>query len=167
VSLYDLNVLIVDDSKHMRTILAQVMRGLGVRSCCQAESGAEALRLMDTAPFDLIVTDMEMPDGDGLWLVRALRGSTDRARSMIPIIVLTAHSTEVMVARARDAGATEFVTKPFSVKSLVTRLEEVIFRPRPFIRTDSYYGPDRRRHKSETYVGPERRSALLIDTGTG
>jgi two-component system, chemotaxis family, chemotaxis protein CheY len=107
-----------------------------------------------------------MGPGDGLWLVRAIRASPHQATAMMPIIVLTAHSTELMVARARDAGATEFVTKPFSVKSLVSRLDEAIFRPRPFIRTADYFGPDRRRRKADPYIGPERRAAAGVQSAS-
>jgi two-component system, chemotaxis family, chemotaxis protein CheY len=106
-----------------------------------------------------VLADMEMAPMDGLSLVRAIRASPDKLIAMLPIVVVTAHSTELKVAQARDAGATEFVTKPFSVRSLAARLEEAIVRPRPYIRTERYFGPDRRRHADAAYAGPERRVA--------
>ncbi len=58
---------------------------------------------------------------------------------------------------ARDAGVTEFLTKPISPKALYQRIVSVVTNPRPFIKTKTYFGPDRRRHASLNYAGPERR----------
>jgi two-component system chemotaxis response regulator CheY len=65
------------------------------------------------------------------------------------------------VLAARDAGANEFMAKPFSVKGVAKRLEEVIRRPRPFIRSSVYFGPDRRR-KIEEFTGEERRTIAKV-----
>ena len=58
---------------------------------------------------------------------------------------------------ARDAGVTEFLAKPISAKGLYQRILNVVANPRPFIKTKTYFGPDRRRNTSNTYIGPERR----------
>ena len=61
------------------------------------------------------------------------------------------------VTVARDAGVTEFLAKPISAKGLYQRILNVVANPRPFIKTKTYFGPDRRRNTNNTYVGPERR----------
>ena len=66
-------------------------------------------------------------------------------------------SSEKRVRMARDSGVTEFLKKPFTAESLYKRIEEIIERPRQFVRADSYIGPDRRRNKKLEYQGPERR----------
>jgi two-component system, chemotaxis family, chemotaxis protein CheY len=58
---------------------------------------------------------------------------------------------------ARDAGVTEFLAKPISAKALYQRIVNVVVSPRPFIKTKSYFGPDRRRNTTNAYIGPERR----------
>ena len=58
---------------------------------------------------------------------------------------------------ARDAGVTEFLAKPISAKALYQRIVNVVVSPRPFIKTKSYFGPDRRRNTVTAYIGPERR----------
>ena len=63
-----------------------------------------------------------------------------------------------MCAKARDAGINEFIAKPVSVKTMMSRLVAVIEHPRPYVRTTVYFGPCRRRRSAEEYRGPERRS---------
>jgi len=67
------------------------------------------------------------------------------------------------VVAARDAGVTEFLAKPISAKALYQRVLNVVANPRPFIRTRSYFGPDRRRNANPNYAGPERRKGGKAD----
>jgi DNA-binding response OmpR family regulator len=71
--------------------------------------------------------------------------------------MLTAHSDKTRVEAARDAGASEFCAKPVTAAELLRKVGAVIDRPRPFVRTDSYFGPDRRRRDDPAYKGEERR----------
>ena len=76
----------------------------------------------------------------------------------VPIIMLTGHSEKRRVTIARDAGVTEFLAKPISAKALYQRILTVVASPRPFIKTKTYFGPDRRRNVTVKYIGPERRN---------
>src|SRR3954453_18482091 len=71
--------------------------------------------------------------------------------------MLTGHSEKRRVTVARDAGVTEFLAKPISAKGLYQRILNVVASPRPFIKTKTYFGPDRRRNLTSAYMGPERR----------
>jgi DNA-binding response OmpR family regulator len=62
------------------------------------------------------------------------------------------------VVDARDAGVTEFVAKPLTAKAVLERIQAVIYRPRPFVRTPNYFGPDRRRREDPGFNGPWLRS---------
>jgi DNA-binding response OmpR family regulator len=75
----------------------------------------------------------------------------------VPIIMLSGHSERKRIVTARDAGVTEFLAKPISAKALYERILSVVASPRPFIKTQTYFGPDRRRTINANYVGPERR----------
>jgi two-component system, chemotaxis family, chemotaxis protein CheY len=75
----------------------------------------------------------------------------------VPIIMLTGHSERTRVTNARDAGITEFMVKPISAKALYQRILNVVVNPRPFVRTKTFFGPDRRRNVNPNYSGPERR----------
>jgi DNA-binding response OmpR family regulator len=85
------------------------------------------------------------------------------ANPYVPIIMLTGHSEKKRVVSARDAGITEFLAKPISAKALYERILNVVANPRPFIKTKSYFGPDRRRNSNPNYVGPERRKGGKAD----
>jgi DNA-binding response OmpR family regulator len=69
------------------------------------------------------------------------------------------------VEAARDAGVTEFLAKPIAAHNLFARITEILERPRAFVRCGSYFGPDRRRHDIENYMGPWRRADELQDVG--
>jgi DNA-binding response OmpR family regulator len=75
--------------------------------------------------------------------------------------MLTAHSDKPRVEAARDAGATEFCAKPVTATELLRKVGAVINHPRPFVRSDGYVGPDRRRRDDPDYEGPERRKDRL------
>jgi hypothetical protein len=67
------------------------------------------------------------------------------------------------VEAARDAGVTELLAKPVTAGHLFARIAEIVERPRAFVRTDTYFGPDRRRHRAEGYPGPWRRAEDFED----
>ncbi len=77
--------------------------------------------------------------------------------------MLTGHSEKKRVTAARDAGITEFLAKPISAKGLYQRIVNVVANPRPFIKTKTYFGPDRRRNVNPNYVGAERRKGGKAD----
>jgi DNA-binding response OmpR family regulator len=86
-----------------------------------------------------------------------IRQPDSKGNPYAPIIMLTGHSEKRRVTVARDAGVTEFLAKPISAKGLYQRILNVVANPRPFIKTKTYFGPDRRRNTVNTYIGPERR----------
>ena len=94
---------------------------------------------------------------DGLELAQMIRQPESKGNPYAPIIMLTGHSEKRRVTVARDAGVTEFLAKPISAKGLYQRILNVVANPRPFIKTKTYFGPDRRRNTSNAYIGPERR----------
>jgi DNA-binding response OmpR family regulator len=98
-----------------------------------------------------------MPIFDGIELTQMIRQPGANANPFVPIIMLTGHSEKRRVTAARDAGVTEFLAKPLSAKALYERIVSVVINPRPFVRTKTYFGPDRRRNANASYAGPERR----------
>ena len=96
---------------------------------------------------------------DGIDFVRLLRNSPDSPNPMAPVIMITGHSTMRRISEARDVGVNEFLAKPLTARGVLDRLQKVIDHPRPYIRTEDYFGPDRRRKADPNYDGPRRRSA--------
>ncbi|MBP8072129.1 MAG: response regulator, partial [Brevundimonas sp.] len=109
--------------------------------------------------IDLAIVDFNMFPLDGVEFTRLVRNSPDTANPYLPIIMMTGHSEKSRVYEARDAGVTEFVVKPITAKAILDRIQAVIFRPRPFVKTEGYFGPDRRRSNTSNYKGPMRRAA--------
>ena len=170
MSYYDLrkvNVLVVDDSGFMAKLLKTILRGLAVgrvEECLNPKQVVEMVR--DFQP-DVVFLDFDMPEVNGLEVARMIRKGDETPNPFIPIIMVTAHTKKVNVIEARDAGVTEFLAKPVSAKSVYERLATCIEAPRPFIKTATYYGPDRRRHSDEPYTGPERRRDRLAAAANG
>jgi DNA-binding response OmpR family regulator len=98
-----------------------------------------------------------MAPTDGIHLTKQIRMGGASPNKYVPIIMVTGHTEKARVEAARDAGVTEFLAKPITVQNLMSRLSEIVERPRPFVKCDTYFGPERRRRKVEGYSGPWRR----------
>jgi len=158
-----LRFLICDDNPHMRRILRTLLHSFGAREAYEAEDGATALEMYSHYVPDIVITDWAMPIFDGLELTQMIRQPSANNNPYVPIIMLTGHSEKKRVIAAREAGVTEFLAKPISAKGLYQRVLNVVANPRPFIRTRSYFGPDRRRNANPNYSGPERRKGGKAD----
>lgn len=152
-----LRFVVVDDNAHMRRIVRALLNGFGAREVQEAEDGAAGLEAFTHNAPDIVITDWAMPIFDGIELTQMIRQPGANANPFVPIIMLTGHSEKKRVVAARDAGVTEFLAKPLSAKALYERIVNVVVNPRPFVRTKTYFGPDRRRNTGTGYSGPERR----------
>ena len=152
-----LRFLVCDDNPHMRRILRTLLHSFGAREVYESEDGATALEMYSHYVPDIVITDWSMPIFDGLELAQMIRQPESKGNPYAPIIMLTGHSEKRRVTVARDAGVTEFLAKPISAKGLYQRILNVVANPRPFIKTKTYFGPDRRRNTASAYIGPERR----------
>ena len=118
-------VLVCDDEPHIVRALKIVMREAGF-DALPAETAAEALQVATLQRPDAAILDLILPDGDGVEVCRALREWSD-----MPIIVLSAVGDEDQKVRALEAGADDYVTKPFSPRELVARLQAALRRAAP------------------------------------
>ena len=116
-------ILAVDDSPSMREMLAAVLRDSGYQ-VVEAEDGVKALELAKTRSIDVVLTDQNMPNMDGLSLVKNLRGLP--AYKDTPIMMLTTESSAEMKQKGRDAGATGWMVKPFDPDKLLRMLKSLI-----------------------------------------
>jgi two-component system chemotaxis response regulator CheY len=116
-------ILAVDDSPSMREMLAAVLRDSGYQ-VVEAEDGVKALELAKTRSIDVVLTDQNMPNMDGLSLVKNLRSLP--AYKDTPIMMLTTESSAEMKQKGRDAGATGWMVKPFDPDKLVRMLKSLI-----------------------------------------
>ena len=118
------DVIIVDDSPTMRMLVAFALRkyvGLEIR---EAGNGVEALEVLARKPTDLMVVDINMPEMNGLELIKAVRSDPDNAD--LPIIVITTEGSDDDIRRGLQAGATEYLVKPFQPQKLHSILDRLM-----------------------------------------
>ncbi len=143
-----LRVLIVDDNNDMRTLLRRMLASIGVKHILEATDGRAGIAILHETGCDVVLSDLDMKPMNGIEFTLAVRTSDNLSNSVVPIIMITGRTEMHVVEKARDAGITEFIAKPVTMGALQGRLTEVVERPRPFVRTGGYLGPDRRRKKT-------------------
>ncbi len=143
--LEDVNVMIVDAKSFNASLQRQMLRVLGVRNVKSFDRSDEAWAAFKRTPADIVLTSWRLEPFNGLALVDRLRNDPETPNPYVPIIMITAFGDEERVGVARDAGINEYVIKPLSPKALFSRIENVIERPRRFVRVIDFFGPDRRR----------------------
>jgi len=159
-----LRVLVVDDNVHMRRLVITILQAFGVTMIFEASSGESAWDLIRKHNPEIVVLDWVMEGMSGIDLIKMIRANPLSPNPFVPTIMLTGHTSLEHVQEARDAGANEFIAKPVSVKTMMSRLSSVIEHPRPYVRTNAYFGPCRRRRNQE-HAGGERRATAKQAAG--
>jgi len=118
------SVLIVDDQQSMRGICKYILNQLGFQDIIEAKSGRDALGKMEKNKFDLIISDWNMPDIDGLTLLKVLRKHPKTSK--MPFIMATGRSDKEQVQEAIQAGVNNYIIKPFDAGTMKKRIEAVI-----------------------------------------
>ena len=115
------SVLVVDDNESMRETIASILSEKG-HQCESAENGLEALQKCKGNKFDAVVTDLDMPGMDGMTLTRELT----RCFLDLPVMLMTADDDDSLEASVRNAGAREFLRKPFDVSEFLTKFHRML-----------------------------------------
>jgi two-component system, chemotaxis family, chemotaxis protein CheY len=117
-------ILVVDDSKVMRDMIVACLRPRADLAFTQASSGLEAIERLSLKPFHLVVLDLNMPDIGGIEVLEFVRGQ-DKLRSL-PIIIVTTRGDDVSRSRALEAGASRFMTKPFTPDAILHEVDALL-----------------------------------------
>ena len=141
-------VLVVDDQRNMRATTAMLLRQAG-HAVEEAESGGAAIRRVQQQPFDVVLTDLRMPDVDGLEVLRAVRAHAPDTQ----VIVMTGYGTIESAVEAMRQGALDYVSKPFKADELLLRIARAVEQRR--LRGHMHLLADdfRRRYGLEHIVG--------------
>jgi two-component system chemotaxis response regulator CheY len=115
-------VLLVEDSPAMRSFVGSVLESDGSFTVDEVKDGFDALRLLPRTDYDLVITDINMPDINGLELIRAIRQHARHSRT--PLVVITTNDRERDVERALKLGATAVLTKPFKPEDLLATIAQ-------------------------------------------
>ena len=163
-------ILLVEDSAFIRSLLLNTLQLMGVGTVKTCEDGAQAidfLKLVQNDPMkagvqqvDIIISNWSMSPVDGMMLLRWVRRHKESPDRFIPFVMISGYSEPERVHEAREMGTNEFLTKPFTMAAVYQKVLSIIDRPRQFVHTASYFGPDRRR-QAVPHKGAERR--ILTD----
>ena len=115
--------LVVDDFSTMRRIVRNLLKELGFTNVDEAEDGAIALQKLQGGGFEFVVTDWNMPNMDGLELLKTIRGNG--AMSALPVLMVTAEAKKENIIAAAQAGASGYVVKPFTAATLEEKLNKI------------------------------------------
>lgn len=117
-----IKVLAIDDSRTIRSLVRKVMEDAGFQCVC-AEDGVEGVHRFAEENPDIVITDINMPNMDGFGVIDSIRSGT--SNRMVPILVLTTESADHLKAKAREAGATGWIVKPFDDETIVSLVRRV------------------------------------------
>ncbi len=119
--IFEFSILVVDDDSSIREIIAVILSRSGYH-CESATNGVEAIQKVKRSGFDAVITDIEMPEMDGIALTREL----SQHFSELPVIIMTGKPEYSCREMARQAGAKEFLSKPFALPDLIAKVHRVI-----------------------------------------
>lgn len=119
----NMKFLVVDDFSTMRRIIKNLLKELGFNNVEEAEDGVDALSKLRTGGIDFVITDWNMPNMDGLELLQSIRA--DENFSSMPVLMVTAEAKKENIVAAAQAGASNYVVKPFTAAILEEKLSKI------------------------------------------
>lgn len=119
----DIKILIVDDMSTMRRVIKSILGQLGYTNLEEAENGKEALSKLSHEQYDFVMTDWNMPEMDGLELVKAIR--QDPKLKDLPVLMVTAEAKKENVLEALKSGVNNYIVKPFTAETLKEKIEKI------------------------------------------
>lgn len=155
----NITVLVVEDNQPMLEITKSLLTTFGVGEVLTARDGDQGFKVYLEHNPDIVLADWMMKPTDGISLTRRIRNEKKSPNPYVPVILMTGFSEKRRVLQARDAGVTEFLVKPFMARDLYKRICQVIERPRQFVKSEDFFGPDRRRKANMEFKGPFRRES--------
>lgn len=153
-------ILAIEGSPAMMGILSGVLRSFRFHSVGVLGNSDEAWTRLNAEPkpkADIILLDWNAHPVNGEAFVRQLRRASDPALAETPVIAVVANADRDIVFAARDAGVNVVLLRPFSAAQLLEKVMWTLGQDTPFIRSEFYVGPDRRRFRAAEYLGEKRR----------
>lgn len=138
-----LTILVVDDQPFIHQLLTPMLRSMGPATVLRAMDADAALELLPGKKIDLALIDYLMMPLDGIRLIERIRKDEDSPAPTLPIIMITGDATQDTLSAGLAAGINDFICKPFAAKTILAHIELMLADPVPFVRTPSYFGPDR------------------------
>lgn len=136
------SVLVFEPNAHLRWIIRSMMSDVGIGRIMPAGSLSEAYEIMRTREPGAMILDLDREHDERIQaMIRHVRTSAMGLAAMVPVIVTTSMPTRGLIVSALKAGANDVVVKPYSIRTLVERLDSHRQRPQPFVRQPGFFGP--------------------------
>ena len=154
----NVKVLVVETSPPLFDLMKGVLRFFTVPDdhIYPAFSVDDAFAKFRTDHHDLVLVDWLQNPDRGLQFTRRLRKDSSSPNPFVPVLMTAGSGHQNRVMRARDAGVSDYLVKPFTARTLALKIENIVEHPRAFVLCDTYVGPDRRR-RNEKFMGEDRR----------
>jgi two-component system, chemotaxis family, chemotaxis protein CheY len=120
----NMKILVVDDFPTMRRIVRNLLKELGFSNVDEAEDGAAGLAKLKAGGFEFVVSDWNMPNMDGLAMLKEIRA--DASLASLPVLMVTAEAKKENIIAAAQAGANGYVVKPFTAATLDEKLQKIL-----------------------------------------
>lgn len=118
-----LKFLVVDDMSTMRRIVRAILKESGYDNIEEAEDGVDALKKLRSESFNFVVSDWNMPNMDGLQMLKEIRA--DENLKHLPVLLVTAEAKKENIVQAAKAGADGYIVKPFTANTLAEKMEKI------------------------------------------
>lgn len=122
----DIKILIADDFSTMRRIIKNLLRDLGFSNAHEADSGKNALARLQKDEFNFLIVDKDMPDVNGMDLLREVR--SDERLATLPVLMIVAEAKRNEIVEAAQAGVNHYIVKPFTAQMLKEKIEKIFAR---------------------------------------
>jgi DNA-binding NtrC family response regulator len=154
----ELSVLLIDPQRHMRQVLAPILRQAGIRQISAADSVREGAAALPARKPDLIFIDYDPAPTDAMDFVQYARIPGRGWNHQVPLVLLALQPDVTMICAARDAGVNDILAKPLTTATVIDRLRRTLLNPRNFVDDPTFRGPERRRRASNDDDAPRRRT---------
>ncbi|QIK39269.1 chemotaxis protein CheY [Caldichromatium japonicum] len=121
-----MKILVVDDFSTMRRIIKNLLRELGFNNVSEADDGSTALPMLKSGGFDFLITDWNMPNMEGIALLKAVRA--DPMLKSLPVLMVTAEAKRDQIIEAAQAGVNGYIVKPFTAETLKEKIDKIFER---------------------------------------
>ncbi len=142
-----LRVLVVENHALMRRLLGEMLWGFGVHHIRFARDVPDSIEFIYGEPFDLVILDFFLGELDGADFAKFVRFDDNCINRQVPILLITATPDHRQVSKVLDSGIDAMLAKPIAAKGLFDRIHAILANPQPFVITNEYVGPARRRSR--------------------
>ncbi|MEQ8657921.1 MAG: response regulator [Hyphomicrobiales bacterium] len=132
--------LVADDSRFMRRLVVSVLKAFGARMVEEVSTGQDAYEAIRVGNHDIVLLDWEFPDRSGESVMREIR-TPGHPGAFQTVIMMSGHDEQRRIERALRFGVNGYVAKPVAPSTLYAQIRQTILHPRPYLRTERYFGP--------------------------